>query len=185
MQRVRGFTFVEIMVAVSLIAILSAIIYANFGNARAAARDDVRMSALKELQLAIELYKAQNGSYPAAGCSTVSPNWAGPGPAQESWQITCDQYIVGLVPDFIADLPTDPNSEQIAGQGFYYRTDAARTNYKMMVRNSAEVKLIDPIVGLSDDDFARCLDFSTCAGTAPSNNDARTYAVYSAGAVNW
>ncbi len=57
--RSLGFTLVELMVVISVIGILSSIVYANFGSARASARDDIRKSALKEVQLAIELYKAQ------------------------------------------------------------------------------------------------------------------------------
>ena len=47
------------MVVVGIIAILSSILYANFNEARMIARDKTRMTTLKEVQLALELYKAQ------------------------------------------------------------------------------------------------------------------------------
>jgi prepilin-type N-terminal cleavage/methylation domain-containing protein len=46
-----GFTLVELMVVVSVIGILSSIVYANFGSARGAARDDIRKSSLEEVQV--------------------------------------------------------------------------------------------------------------------------------------
>ncbi len=147
------------MVAIAIIGILSAIVYANFGEARKASRDDVRKTSIKELQLAIEFYKAQNNSYTAAGCGAGTTGWAEAGGS-------CTNYIVGLVPDFIPALPTDPSREEEAGVGFRYRSDGR--DYKLMVRNAIEVKTLSAGDELSNYD-----------------NDNDSYAVYSAGAVNW
>lgn len=155
------------MVAISIIGILSSIVYANFGEARKAARDDIRKTSLKEMQLAIEFYKAQNNAYPAAGCSaTVAPSSAGPLAAQYWANGECGAYIVGLTPDFTPALPIDPNSEAIAGRGFMYASNG--TNYKLMIKDSVEVKMT-----VAGDEYAN--------GTSDSD----TYAVFSAGAINW
>jgi prepilin-type N-terminal cleavage/methylation domain-containing protein len=172
-----GFTIVEIMVSISIIGILSSIVYANFGGARAAARDDVRKSGLKEVQLAIELYKAQNGSYPAAGCGAGNNVWTGPGPNGGSFDSaqTCSVYIVGLVPDFIPALPTDPNRENEAGIGYYYRTDGS--SYKL-INSGVERKLIASF----NDEFSRCPSAGGgCGMSVPTTQ----YAVYSAGGISW
>jgi prepilin-type N-terminal cleavage/methylation domain-containing protein len=174
----QGFTLVEMMVVVSIIGILASIIYANFGSARALSRDDVRKSALKETQLALELYKAQHGSYPLTGCGAGAGVWAGPGPTGGAFTSaqSCTVYIPGLAPGFIAVLPADPSRENEAGFGFYYRSDGA--SYKL-VNNAVEQKLISSY----NDEFARCPQTGGgCTGASPVGTH---YAVYSSGAVQW
>ncbi len=174
----KGFTLVEMIVVVAVIGILASIVYANFGAARAAARDDVRKSALKEMQLSLELYRAQYGTYPVTGCGAGASAWAGPGPVGSfpSGQ-SCNDYIPGLVPDFIPSLPTDPNRENEAGIGYYYRSDG--TSYKLL-SNAIEQKVINSY----NDEFARCPQTGApgCTGGSPATNE---YAVYSAGGVQW
>jgi prepilin-type N-terminal cleavage/methylation domain-containing protein len=116
-----GFTLVELMVVVSVIGILSSIVYANFGSARAAARDDIRKSSLEEVRLALELYKAQYGRYPLS-CRGDNA-WSGANHAlYDCATVGKDSrvYIEGLVPEFIAELPWDPNTG--TNRGYLYRT---------------------------------------------------------------
>lgn len=171
-----GFTLIELMVVVSIVGLLSAAVYANFSDARAQSRDKVRMTALKEVQLALEFYKAQNGVYPAQGCGTPGTQWAGKG-SHAAWGASCDMYISGLVPDFISSLPYDPISEDVLSKGYLYMTNTNRSSYKLMAHNVAEQLLISGY----GDEFARCPS-SSCgsAGLQPT-----TYAVYSAGAETW
>ncbi len=175
----QGFTLVEIMVVVSIIGILSSIVYANFGAARAAARDDVRKAALKETQLALELYKAQYGSYPPAGCSAGAGVWVGVGSAGGNFSSaqSCTNFIPGLAPDFIAVLPADPNRENEAGIGFFYQSNG--TSYKL-INNGVEQKTISSF----SDEFSRCPSSGGpgCAAASPAGTE---YAVYSAGAQQW
>ncbi|MFN3692566.1 MAG: type II secretion system protein [Candidatus Paceibacteria bacterium] len=174
--RKTGFTLVELMVVMSVIGILSSIVYANYSSSRAVSRDEVRKSALKSMQVAIELYKSQYGVYPPQGCGT-SPTWAGPGP-QPAYGCTADTYVTGLVPDFIAALPTDPLSENTNGLGFLYRSTG--TDYKLMVHNSVETKTVTTY----EDEFARCPQ-SYGTANCPAVPMPRVYAVYSPGAVGW
>lgn len=174
--RTTGFTLVELMVVMSVIGILSSIVYANYGSSRAVSRDEVRKSALKSMQVAIELYKSQYGVYPPQGCGT-SPTWAGPGP-QPAYGCTADTYVTGLVPDFIAALPTDPRSENTNGLGFLYQSTG--TDYKLMVHNSVETKTVTTY----EDEFARCPQ-SYGTANCPAAPMPRVYAVYSPGAVGW
>ena len=171
-----GFTLVELMVVVAIIGILAAVVYANFNDARAQSRDKARMVALKEAQLALEFYKAQYGQYPAQGCGGAN-TFAGPGSATAGFA-QCDDYMQGLVPDFLPELPRDPNRENEAGVGFYYQTNASRTAYKLMSYQAVEQILI---TGYGDE-LARCPSASgQCAGSFFPN----AYAVYSVGAETW
>ncbi len=178
----NGFTLVELLVAISIMALLSLVVYASFGTAREQTRDKSRMAALKELQLAIETFKAQNGRYPAAGCGTASTSFAGPGPQTVSGLVTCDPgtgpYIAGLVPEYIDRLPTDPMFENQDNRGFYYRSDGV--SYKLMIRNAAENLFITAY----GNEYAACPKTGgagQCSGSVPSS----TYAVYSIGAEQW
>ena len=61
----RGFTLVELLVVIAIIGILSSIVLANLNGSRQAARDVKRISDVKQLQLALELYfDANSGKYP-------------------------------------------------------------------------------------------------------------------------
>ena len=60
----RGFTLIEILVVVSIIALLSSILIASLAEARARARDSKRVQDLLEVQKALELFYADHGRYP-------------------------------------------------------------------------------------------------------------------------
>jgi prepilin-type N-terminal cleavage/methylation domain-containing protein len=179
----KGFTLVELLVVVAIIALLSAVLFANFGDARMSARDKARMTELKELQLSLELYKAQYGRYPAAGCTPPAGNFAGPGPVSTGNFTTCANYILGtaterFVPDFISELPSDPMFEMQPSRGFYYRTNATGSSYKLMVYDAVELEFITAY----GQEFSRCPRVGgACGAMVP----ATTYAVYSAGAEDW
>jgi len=174
----RAFTLIELMVVVAIIGILAAVLFASFDEGRKQSRDKVRMAELKELQLAVELYKAQYGFYPAQGCGTPGAQYAGPGPQTGAGFASCDRYITGLTPDFIADLPLDPNQESDNNEGFVYKSDGSK--YKILILRSVESNLVTSL----SDEFARCprdCGSAYCSATPQTN----VYAVYSAGAECW
>ncbi len=151
----RAFSLAEIMVVIAIIGIMSSIAVVHFSNARAVARDDIRKSTLKSLQLAIELYKTQNGLYPAAGCPAETGGWRGRGPHDPIISANtndCPEYIVGLVPDFISELPSDPTREMDMSIGYLYRTTPDRSGYKLTSRGAVEKQFITSYA----DEFARC-----------------------------
>jgi prepilin-type N-terminal cleavage/methylation domain-containing protein len=179
-----GFTLLEIIVVLAVIAIFSTIALGAFSESRQLARDKFRQTSLQELQLAITMYHAENDAYPAAGCGAAGSKFVGPGPVNGNLVNleSCDEYIVGLVPKYIAELPRDPRSEDENNRGVYYRSDG--TSYKLMFRYSAEVDLVDDF----DHPFARCpvqQVSGQCSAVFSEDNYAKTYAVYSAGAENW
>lgn len=61
----RGFTLVELLVVIAIIGILSTLLTANFIGVRQRGRDSQRKSNLRQIQSALELYRADQAGYPA------------------------------------------------------------------------------------------------------------------------
>lgn len=73
-KTLRGFTLIELLVSISIIAILTALLTANFIGARQRGRDGQRKSNMYQLQSALELYRADNGDYPATASLSTCGN---------------------------------------------------------------------------------------------------------------
>ncbi len=105
----RGFTLIEMMVVIAIIAILSGIIMANLSGAKAKARDSKRISDMGQIQLALGMLFDRCDKYPVNG------------PRGAFHMITSTVCIKNSsnsysILDFIALVPA-PSSE--AGQTFY------------------------------------------------------------------
>lgn len=59
-----GFTLIELLVVIAIIGILSSIVMASVNSARVKARDAKRMSEIKSINDAIQLYVADHGDAP-------------------------------------------------------------------------------------------------------------------------
>lgn len=56
----RGFTVIEVLVVIGIIAILTVIIFPSINNIRAKNRDAERVADISAIQLGLSLYKSQN-----------------------------------------------------------------------------------------------------------------------------
>ncbi len=163
-----GFTLIELMVVISIIAILSSVLYANFGAGRTQSRDAERKADLRNLQNAIDLYKNKYGRYPA-GCNAAS-SWSGQKGSSYACTSGSDQYIVNLAPEFIPTLPIDPKLNG-ANSGYAYTTNVTGTVYKIMAKNTVESEIVD-----DTNDFRSCevaisgSGAGLCEDTYPSNS---------------
>jgi len=61
----RGFTLIELLVVIAIIGMLSSTILASLNSARAKGRHARRLSDLKQLQTAFEMYYNDNNKYPS------------------------------------------------------------------------------------------------------------------------
>jgi len=67
----KGFTLIELLVVIAIIGLLSTLAVVALGSAREKARDSKRLSDVKQVQTALELYYTDNSAYPTAATSTV------------------------------------------------------------------------------------------------------------------
>ena len=70
----RGFTLIEMMIVVAIIAILVAILVPNFMRARAQAQTAACEANLKEIATALELYQTDHQAYPNVTSLTAVTN---------------------------------------------------------------------------------------------------------------
>lgn len=59
-----GFTLVEIIVVIGIMALLSSIIFTSFDGAKAKSRDQQRVADISTIQLALEIYFNREKQYP-------------------------------------------------------------------------------------------------------------------------
>jgi prepilin-type N-terminal cleavage/methylation domain-containing protein len=111
----RGFTLIELLVVIAIIGILSSVVLASLGTARLKARDATRISDLKNVQLALELYFDSNQSYPATGANARLSD-----PATGAGTMPYDAGPIALNTPiaYIPAVPTDPT--QAAALGYRY-----------------------------------------------------------------
>lgn len=64
-QNKKGFTLIELLVVIAIIGLLSTMSVLALNQARARARDAKRISDVKQIQTALELYYNEEGQYPA------------------------------------------------------------------------------------------------------------------------
>ncbi|HOY56341.1 MAG TPA: prepilin-type N-terminal cleavage/methylation domain-containing protein [bacterium] len=64
-KNIKGFTLIELLVVISIIGLLSTLAMVALTNARIKARDARRVSDIKQIQTALELYAQDANRYPA------------------------------------------------------------------------------------------------------------------------
>jgi len=112
----RGFTLIELLVVIAIIGLLSTLAVVALGSARTKARDSKRLSDLKQVQTALELYYTDQGAYPIVSSTTMGATSTACLNASGFGAAGCATPYMGLV-------PTDP------GSGSYSYVSADGTDY--------------------------------------------------------
>ena len=115
----KGFTIVELLIVIVVIAILAAITIVAYNGVQQRARDSQRDQNIQTITKALELYYVDNGRYPAGGGSTNINTWWTTS-SDASWQTlrnSLAQYLGGQ------SLPTDPKQGSTSAMSGGYSYD--------------------------------------------------------------
>ncbi len=116
----QGFTLIEMLVVISIIAVLTGLILANFNNARLRGRDAARKSDLRQIKSALRLFYNDFQQYPEDGSSD---RILGCGNGQLAADLSECDWGTGFVANgntYMKQLPQDPNP----GVNFKYQMTA-------------------------------------------------------------
>lgn len=133
----KGFTLIELLVVIAIIGVLSSIVLASLNNARKKSRDVRRISDVKQIQLALELYfDGQGGAYPASSATCTGTPTAADG-ENHGLQVLANK-------GYIPQIPRDPLSSASAPICYRYAAPASSiTTYHLgaTIEDSANTAL--------------------------------------------
>src|SRR5690349_14633643 len=87
----RGFTLIELMVVIGIIALLSTIVLVTLNVARAKTRDISRIRELKEMETALAIYYSKYLTYPITNG------------ANHGWVNECDAGVAFVIPELVTE----------------------------------------------------------------------------------
>jgi type II secretion system protein G len=113
-KRVKGFTLVELLIVIIIIAVLAAVIVPKFGNSSVRSRETALRSDLKAMRDAIDLFKADTSAYPAnlTDLALSTAPATGKDSAGNNKAITAAQFKG----PYIEKIKTDP----VSGSNYIY-----------------------------------------------------------------
>jgi general secretion pathway protein G len=124
MKKQRGFTLIELLVVIAIIGLLSTLAVVALNNARTKSRDARRVSDIKQMQTALELFFNDNGGYPTqegnlGATYTVL--------CTDGWQATAAGCTATNNTTYMAQVPTNPTPDDNSTDSVEYSYAAADT----------------------------------------------------------
>jgi general secretion pathway protein G len=99
----KGFTFIELVVVITIIAVLSVAGIISYSSATKKSRDARRISDLEKIRMALEMVRQTGTTYPSNA-----------------------NYSSVLVPNYLQALPVDPKTN-LSSSYFYNQTGSGYT----------------------------------------------------------
>lgn len=103
-SKTRGFTIVELLIVIVIIAILAAITIVAYNGIQARARASAVLSDIDQVHRLVQLYYAEHGAYPQTGATTLVHGTSGP-PARTDANCTVGSAQTDWVPGLSVSLP--------------------------------------------------------------------------------
>jgi prepilin-type N-terminal cleavage/methylation domain-containing protein len=117
-----GFTLIEILIVVAIIAILASVVLVGLGPTQQAGRDARRISDLREVQNGLELYYNKCGYYPGpVNCGT---GWGSSGAYSDLTSASGPLIGSGIG---VSTVPNDPTN----GKTYYYTSFSSGSTYTL------------------------------------------------------
>ena len=127
----KGFTLIELLVVIAIIGLLSSVVLVSMGGVRAKARDARRLSDMRQILLALQLYYDKYERYPSISGDGCCDGW-------DQGPCAGDPFIGALTTEGLIQTPTDPSGgsgTSCYGYNYYrygagsYGCDASRGAY--------------------------------------------------------
>lgn len=93
----KGFTLIEILISISIIAVLTAVGIVSYVSINRNARDAKRRGDIEQIRSALEFYRSDKGYYPSRGDGIFIA--------------ASDLLLVTDMTNYIAAIPSDPKGD--------------------------------------------------------------------------
>ena len=103
----QGFTLIELLVVIAIIGLLSTLAVVALGSARSKANDAKRLSDIKQVQTALELYYTDNNTYPTTTAAGITL-----GDSTHACLNSGGFAATGCTSAYMGQVPADPSSDK-------------------------------------------------------------------------
>lgn len=110
----KGYTLIELVVAMTIIALLFTVGVVSYTKANERSRNAKRKNDIEQIRSALEMYRVDKGSYPDLACSAPCSTWS-----------SASALSSLLIPDFMPSIPADPGT----GDYQYLPTDGTGVKF--------------------------------------------------------
>ena len=130
----KGFTLVELLVVMAIIAILATVIIGGFRSSQMRGRDAQRKSDLKQVANALEIFFTDYGKYPPASGVAIAACSYNPGTGAGSACLWGSRTSTGTITDgkttYMRTVPADP----INSHNYVYRVSSTQNMFQLFAR---------------------------------------------------
>lgn len=158
-----GFTLIELMVVIAIIGLLASVVLASLNDARASARDAIRMQDMRSIHTAFERYKNEYRVY---------PNVSNGGIPLSGQKIGLGNPIDDVLRPYVDPVPRDPLHDADSSVYFYSYDPSHLSNPTNCGGSTPPGTPMMPVFGFNKAEVKRNLNKDTCHGPDMNLDDA-------------